>query len=566
MLAVDRLDLDVPAGSVFGLLGPNGAGKTTTLRLVTGLARPTAGRVDIDGRPVTADGSATRRGIGVLDQDPRYYGWMTGHELVELAGRLQGLSERDGRTRATTTLELVGLADAARRRVGGYSGGMRQRLGIAQALVASPRLLILDEPVSSLDPEGRRDLLALIADLRASATVIFSTHVLADVERICDRVGIMDRGRLVTEGPLDELLARYAQPIFRIEAEPGQADALARLASTLRETAWVDGVTDDGTGRLVVSVTDEGAASAGLLPLVVAAGLRLAVFERARPTLEDVFLRLVGRDPGERAGDGTTGARGMSATGILVRKELLESWRTYRLPVVAGLFLLVGLTSPLLARFLPEIIKAAGGDQLGNVQLPTPSSADAVDQLWKNLAQFGAFAAIILAMGAVATERDRGTAAFILSKTATRGAFLGAKAVAIGAVLAVAVVLAVATGWIYTAVLFEPMPVGGWIALAVLAWLSIAAWAAITFLGSTVTGSAAAAAGLGFLALLVLSIAAAIPNVGRFLPGGLAAPALALATGAPVEVADVVTPIVATIVLIAACLAASAWSFRRQEL
>ena len=308
VLAVDRLDLDVPAGSVFGLLGPNGAGKTTTLRLVTGLARPTAGRVEIEGDRSRRTDRRRRRAIGVLDQDPRYYGWMTGRELVELAGRLQGLSERDGRSRATTTLELVGLADAARRRMRGYSGGMRQRLGIAQALVASPRLLILDEPVSSLDPEGRRDLLALIADLRASATVIFSTHVLADVERICDRVGIMDRGRLVTEGPLDELLARYALPIFRIDAEPGQADALARLVATLGDTAWVDGVTDDGPGRLVVSVTDEGAASAGLLPLVVAAGLRLAVFERARPTLEDVFLRLVGRDPGEAAGDDTTGA------------------------------------------------------------------------------------------------------------------------------------------------------------------------------------------------------------------------------------------------------------------
>ncbi len=298
VLAVDALDLEVPAGSVFGLLGPNGAGKTTTLRLVTGLARPTGGSVAIDGRQVTSDGSAARRGIGVLDQDPRYYGWMTGLELVELAGRLQGLSRPDARVRATATLELVGLADAARRRVGGYSGGMRQRLGIAQALVAAPRLLILDEPVSSLDPEGRRDLLALIADLRASATVIFSTHVLADVERICDRVGILDRGRLVTEGPLDELLGRYAQPIYRIEPEPGQAAAAALLVATLRATPWVDGVTDDGGGvRLVVSVTDEGAASAGLLPLVVAAGLRLAVFERARPTLEDVFLRLVGRDP-----------------------------------------------------------------------------------------------------------------------------------------------------------------------------------------------------------------------------------------------------------------------------
>jgi ABC-2 type transport system permease protein len=256
----------------------------------------------------------------------------------------------------------------------------------------------------------------------------------------------------------------------------------------------------------------------------------------------------------------------VSGARILVRKELLESWRTYRLPVVGGLFLLVGLTSPLLAKFLPEIVKAAAGDQLGGVRVPTPVSADAVDQLWKNLAQFGAFAAIILAMGAVATERDRGTAAFILSKTVSRGAFLASKALAIGVVLAVAVALAGVVAWIYTTVLFEPMPVGGWLAMTVLAWLSIVAWAAITFLGSTVTGSAAAAAGLGFLSLLVLSIAAAIPNVDRFLPGGLAKPALALAVGAPVEAVDVATPVVATIVLIAACLAASAWSFRRQEL
>ena len=298
VLAVSALDLDVPAGSVFGLLGPNGAGKTTTLRLVTGLARPSAGSVTIDGRPAGVDGSGARRGIGVLDQDPRYYGWMQGRELVELAGTLQGLSAAEARTKATATLERVGLAEAARRRVGGYSGGMRQRLGIAQALVAAPRLLILDEPVSSLDPEGRRDLLALIADLRASATVIFSTHVLADVERICDRVGIMDAGRLVTEGPLDDLLARYAQPIYRVEPAVGQEAAVTDLVATLRRTPWVDGVVagDPGTGRLLVSVSDETAAAAGLLPLIVGAGVRLDSFERARPTLEDVFLRLVGRE------------------------------------------------------------------------------------------------------------------------------------------------------------------------------------------------------------------------------------------------------------------------------
>jgi ABC-2 type transport system ATP-binding protein len=293
VLAVDGLDLDVPAGSVFGLLGPNGAGKTTTLRLLIGLARPSGGDITIDGRPVTP-ADATRRGIGVLDQDPRYYGWMTGRDLIEFAGRLQGLSASEARSRATGTLERVGLGEAARRRVAGYSGGMRQRLGIAQALVAEPRLLLLDEPVSSLDPAGRRDLLELIAELRASATVIFSTHVLADVERICDRVGIMDHGRLVIEAPLDDLLARYALPLYRIDSERGQEAGMSRLAATLRATPWVDSVTEESGGRLLVSVADEAAASAGLLSLLAGSGVRLSVFERVRPTLEDVFLRLVG--------------------------------------------------------------------------------------------------------------------------------------------------------------------------------------------------------------------------------------------------------------------------------
>jgi ABC-2 type transport system permease protein len=147
-------------------------------------------------------------------------------------------------------------------------------------------------------------------------------------------------------------------------------------------------------------------------------------------------------------------------TRVLLRKELLESWRTLRLPIVVGLLLLVGLTSPLLARFLPEIIEAAAGDQLPLIPIPTPVAADAADQLWKNLAQFGAIAAIVLAMAAVSAERERGTAAFVLSKTISRGAFLGAKVVAIAAVLGTGVVLAVAVGWLYTAILFEPLPSG----------------------------------------------------------------------------------------------------------
>jgi len=256
----------------------------------------------------------------------------------------------------------------------------------------------------------------------------------------------------------------------------------------------------------------------------------------------------------------------VSAMSVLVGKELLESWRTMRLPIVGGLFLLVGLTSPLLARFLPEIITAAAGDQLPAIPIPTPVAADAANQLWKNLGQFGAFAAIVLAMGSVAGERDRGTAAFVLSKSVSRPAFLGAKVMGLGMVLALCVALAAAVGWVYTAILFEPLPIAGWIAFAVLAWLGLAAWAAITFLASTVTGSTAAAAGIGFGALIVLSIVAAIPSVGRFLPGGLAPPAIGLASGAPVAPEDVLVPAVSTLVLIALAIGAAWWSFRRQEL
>jgi ABC-2 type transport system ATP-binding protein len=290
VLALDSLDLDVPAGSIFGLLGPNGAGKTTTLRLVTGLARPTAGSVTIGDRAVRADDPSTRGDIGVLDQAPRFYGWMRGRELVEFAGTLAGLSRSDARRRSTEVLDRVGLAEAAGRRVAGYSGGMRQRLGIAAALVAAPRLLVLDEPVSALDPEGRRDVLALIAELREQATILFSTHVLDDVERICDRVAILDRGRLAAEAPLPDLLARYSADRFRLEPAPGQDDAVTRLADELERAPWCS-VVERGGDALVVGVAED--AVDRLLPTVVGAGVRLERFERVRPTLEDVFLQLV---------------------------------------------------------------------------------------------------------------------------------------------------------------------------------------------------------------------------------------------------------------------------------
>jgi ABC-2 type transport system ATP-binding protein len=295
IVALDRLDLDVPAGSIFGFLGPNGAGKTTTLRLLTGLGRPTAGTASVDGIDATTGGRELRRRIGCLDQDPRFYSWLSGRELLTLVGRCYGLKARQLRGRVDEVLELVGLAEAADRRIGGYSGGMRQRLGVGQAVLSRPAVLFLDEPVSALDPAGRRDVLELIGGLRGATTVVMSTHILSDVERICDRVGILDRGRLVTEGPMEELLERHAQPIFELDPEPSQVDAVAGLVTALRAAAWVRDVREE-QGILRVVVADAATASKAILPLVGSADVSLARFERVRPSLEDVFLRVVGTD------------------------------------------------------------------------------------------------------------------------------------------------------------------------------------------------------------------------------------------------------------------------------
>ena len=256
----------------------------------------------------------------------------------------------------------------------------------------------------------------------------------------------------------------------------------------------------------------------------------------------------------------------MNGLSILVRKELTEAWRTRRLPMIAGLFLVVGMVSPLTAKYLPEIMKAALGSQL-TVPMPEPTAVMALDQLQKNLGQMGALAAIALAMSTVAGELDRGTAALVLAQPATRSAFLVAKLAGIGVTLAVSMVLASVMAWAYTAVLFEPGPVGGWVVMTVLSWLALMAWASITFLASTATGSTTAAAGLGFTALVVLSLAAVVPTLDRFLPTGLTTPAVQLASGAAdPDLGRLATALLGTVVIVAASLGGALVSFRRREL
>lgn len=253
----------------------------------------------------------------------------------------------------------------------------------------------------------------------------------------------------------------------------------------------------------------------------------------------------------------------MIGLGSMLRKELLEQWRTRRLLVVAVVFTALGIGSPLLARYTPELVKALAGDQF-QIVLPPPTAADAVSQFLKNLGQAGVLSAILLAMGSVAVEKERGTAALLLTKPVSRGSFLLAKLVAIAVTLLVGLLLAAIAGYYYTAILFEALPPLGWGAMAGLLLLSLVAYASLTFLGSALTRSSLAAAAIGIGALVVLALVSALPTIGPFTPGGLSAPGAALAVGK--EPGAVLGPLFINLAGIAVVFAIAWLAFRRQEL
>jgi len=253
----------------------------------------------------------------------------------------------------------------------------------------------------------------------------------------------------------------------------------------------------------------------------------------------------------------------MTGLGPLLGKELLEQWRTRRLVVVAVVFVAFGIASAFLARYAPELVKALAGDQF-QIEVPPPTLKDAADQFLKNLGQAGILTAVLLAMGSVANEKERGTAALILSKPASRAAFLAAKLAGIGLTLAVSLGLAGIVSWFYTALLFEPPSPLGWLGMTALLLLTLLVYAALTFLGSTLTRSAIAAAAIGVGGLVVLAIFSALPTIGPYMPGGLSTPALGLALGADPQ--PLIGPVLVNLALLASLAAASWLAFRKQEL
>lgn len=301
--ALDGLDLEVPRGSLFGFLGGNGAGKSTTMKLMLGLARPTAGGGRVLGHDIVEESLAIRCKVGYLAQEPRFYDYMTARETLEFVARFYpALRGRSG-ARVGEALDAVGLSSKADRPVGGFSGGERQRLGIAQAWLHGPELLILDEPAASLDPLGREDVLQVLTSLCERTTVFYSTHILDDVQRVSDRVAIIDRGRLVAQAPVEELLMAGEGSVYSLRLRGAGRELLARIDAL----PWVAGVTTrtlTDSDSWSVAVSDEAAAERELLRLVLAASeVQVLEFRRWARELEDVFIELVG------SGRESTGSR-----------------------------------------------------------------------------------------------------------------------------------------------------------------------------------------------------------------------------------------------------------------
>ncbi len=287
------IDLAVPRHSVFGFLGPNGAGKSTTMKILVGLLRPSSGMAAVSGHDVHRDGVSARASIGFLPQDVSYWHHLDVRDVLRFTTRryLHG-SRRAVNERVEQVLELAGLTALAKRKVRKLSGGERQRLGVAEAWVGRPDVLILDEPSAGLDPEGRHEVLDLLDRLREDATVFYSTHILDDIERVSDRIAVLAGGTIVAQGPTESFLVGD-QGVYSVSTTGHHDGAFDHLASQ----PWVSHLERPEPDRWEVAVNDRVVAEQLLLRILVGDhGLRVTDFRPARRSLEDIYLELVGPD------------------------------------------------------------------------------------------------------------------------------------------------------------------------------------------------------------------------------------------------------------------------------
>ena len=297
VIAVNDLDLEVPRGSVYGLLGPNGAGKTTTLRLLLGLQRPTAGRAEVFGHRCGVNATAVRRSIGYLPTHPTFPGHLRPIEYLDLLGRLSRIPREVRRPRLTTLVRAVGLLGATDQRIRTFSTGMRTRLGIAASLLADPPLLVWDEPTAGLDPAARRFTLDLIRELAQTRTVLVATHILSDIDQICDHVGVMHEGRMIFSGSMRDVRQRLRRDDFRLELDGAPAEIL----QVADQIGAVEGITVRARDGHAVMIEVAGGprrapALAAVMQVIDRSGLSLRTIGSGQNETEHAYLQLLQED------------------------------------------------------------------------------------------------------------------------------------------------------------------------------------------------------------------------------------------------------------------------------
>lgn len=287
--ALEGIDINVKKGEVYGFIGKNGAGKSTTMNILAGLSSPTDGEATVNGKDIKKISHPSDLSLGYLPEDPRFYPWLTAFETLEYLATNNG--RKITKENIMDLLEWGGLKNASTRKVGGFSRGMKQRLGICSAMIHNPQLLILDEPSSALDPQGRSDVLNLIIDLKKMGkTILFSSHILSDVERVCDTIGIINSGRMVLEKPLEKMQRENIHPVFDIELKDFASKELINTINSFENILSVE----SEKNRLSVHVKDTDTSSPLLLKIISENNLVVYDFNLRKSTLEDMFIKEVG--------------------------------------------------------------------------------------------------------------------------------------------------------------------------------------------------------------------------------------------------------------------------------
>jgi ABC-2 type transport system ATP-binding protein len=287
---IKDLSFSVSEYSVFGFLGKNGAGKTTTMKMILGFLQIDTGEIHVCGDKVTYGNTKTNQAIGYLPDVPEFYGYMNPKEYLKLCGEITGLKKNIIDARTKEMLSLVGL-EGVNRKIRGFSRGMKQRLGIAQALLNEPKLLICDEPTSALDPVGRKEILDILSIARERTTIVFSTHILSDVERICDSIGVLDDGKLVLHGTVAEIKNNCRKDMVQIEV--GSYKAIDELATRLRTLPFVSNTLLNGN-KIDIQLTKAEQYGPEILAFLVKENVPLLRYEIMEPSLENVFMEVVG--------------------------------------------------------------------------------------------------------------------------------------------------------------------------------------------------------------------------------------------------------------------------------